>query len=547
MELPQSEESLKAEVVKLIERWQIKPDAFFKEALGIKTITKQQKEGADALGEMVKCKIKRWKKEPLTEQEAEIANREGISIMSGKGTGKDAFLAWSILWFLCCFRNSKIPLTGPSRAQMKDVLLAEIAKWANRRDENDEPYFVFHNDIVILSDKIYMKDPENPNSEGKSWWARLKTVPKDSDQKVQAKNMDGLHEDFMMIGVDEADGVPQPVLTSLETTITGPVNFILVIFNPTKSYGYAYETQYCPNRSRYWTRLHWDSRFSENVDQEKVKKTLEIYGEDAPEYRVNVLGLPPEQSEDTLIPQSWIEDSKGREYGTDKNTLRIMGLDPARQGGDPAGVIIRDGMKVIDLIEFRKLDTIELADEAAEIFIDWDCDLMFVDCIGNGAGVYDQLKRRFPGKVRGVDVSQKPKEAPKQTISFSKNGDSPKRKKRFARYRDELYWKVRTVFEQRTISLPEKHKLTRKFVNECILMKREPMDDDIGVIKIEGKAKMKARGVKSPNLLEAFMVTMACRDGAFKAIEKKEEKKKDAWEDAWDKIDDDYDGDCWSV
>jgi phage terminase large subunit len=533
----QKDGNVEREVTQLIKGWQTDAEGFFREALGIRSMTTQQRQGANALSRMVESKMKRWFGEILTDEEKLMANLEGISIMSGKGTGKDAFLAWAVLWFLCCFENSKIPLTGPSRDQMKDVLLAEIAKWANRK-ENGEYCFLFHDDIVIQSDKIYMKDPDNPNEEGKSWWARLRTVPKNADQKVQAKNMDGLHEDYMMIGVDEADGVPQPVLTSLETTITGPVNFILLIFNPTKSYGYAWETHY-DSRAQYWHKIHWDSRDSENVDQEKVKKTLEIYGEDAPEYRVNVLGLPPEQSEDTLIPQSWIDLAKDREYETDKSTLRIMGLDPARQGGDPAGVIIRDGKKIIDFLEFAKLDTNELVDEAAAIFIDWECDLMFVDMIGNGAGVYDNLKIRFPGKVRGVDVSRKPTEAPVQSTT---SGIRPNRKKkRFNRLRDELYWKVRTTFENGTISYPSKHRLARKFVKECMVMKREPMDDDAGVIKIEGKAKMKSRGVKSPNLLEAYMVSLAARDGAFKVLEDtKTEVRKDPWDEAFDEQQDEH-------
>ena len=477
--------------------------------------------------------MKRWlDPENLTPEEKEMANLEGISIMSGKGTGKDAFLAWAILWFLSCFHNSKIPLTGPSRDQMRDVLLAEIAKWANRLDENGEHCFVFHDDIVIQTDKIYMKDPSNPNAEGKSWWAKLRTVPKKADQTTQAKNMDGLHEDFMMIGVDEADGVPQPVLTSLETTITGPVNFILLIFNPTKSYGYAWETHF-DTRSQYWHKIHWDSRYSENVDQEKTKKTLEIYGEDAPEYRVNVLGLPPEQGEDILIPQNWVDDAVGRPYQTDDRTLRIMGLDPARQGVDPAGVVIRDGMKVIDMIESQIANTPDLVNWAAEIFLDWECDLMYVDSIGNGGGVYDYLKLRFPGKVFSVDVSLKSTTSP--TYQSKQNAANPvhkKKKRKFNRLRDELYWKVRAVFEDRTVSLPAKHRLTKKFQKECYVMKREENDDDSGVIKIEGKGKMKSRGMKSPNLLEAFMVTMKARDGAFKAPEApKTNKRRDPWDE----------------
>lgn len=119
--------------------------------------------------------------------------------------------------------------------------------------------------------------------------------------------------------------------------------------------------------------------------------------------------------------------------------MRIMGVDPSLQGGDPAGIVIRDGWQITDLIEITKTnDTIELADQLAEIFIDFGVDMMFIDCIGNGAGVFHILKRRFPGKVRGVDVSTK----------------TTDKRKRYARLRDELYWKVRESFEQNLVSIP---------------------------------------------------------------------------------------------
>jgi len=530
LDLQQKDANVRQQVVGLIGEWQLDAERFFVEALGITSITTQQKEGAAALSSIVGCKMRKWLDGPqtLTPEELKIANLEGISVMSGKGTGKDAFLAWAILWFLCCFKNSKIPLTGPSRDQMRDVLLAEIAKWINRTDKEGNQCFVFYDDIVVQTDKIFMKNKENPNEEGKSWWARLKTAPKAADKKTQAKNMDGLHEDYMMVGVDEADGVPEPVLSSLETTTTGPVNFALLIFNPTKSYGYAYETHY-DTRAKFWWKLHWDSRFSENVDQDKTARTLEIHGEDSTEYRVNVLGLPPTQSEDTLLPQNWIDNAKGREYITDDTTLRIMGLDPARLGEDPAAVIIRDGKKIIDMMEFKKLKIPELAEAAAEVFLEWECDHMYVDMIGIGAGVYDLLDARFPGKITGVDVNTKTKEKPQAAKG------TYAQKKRFNRLRDELYWKVRTTFENGTISFPAKHKLTKKFVNECMAMKRDEKDCDTSVIKIEGKMKMKSRGVKSPNILEAYMVTMKHKDSSFKSMgEPKTKKRKDPWDEIFD-------------
>jgi len=500
-------------------RWQAYPEHFVIEALGVKP-TKQQIGAMAQIGQMVRAKMKYLKKLPLTATEEDLVRKLGISIMSGKGTGKDAFASWMTLWFHCMFKNSKVIVTGPSRDQLRDVFMAETSKWANRTDEKGEYYFVLRDNIYIQADKIYSLDPDRPDEEGKSWFVRLRTPPKNSTEEMQSKNMDGLHEDFMMVVVDEADGVQASVITSLVTTLTKPVNFALMIFNPTKNYGYAYDSHYGPH-APHWNQIHWDSRDSENVDPITTERVKETYGEESLEYRVNVLGLPPEQTADTLIPKEWIDHATEREdYEPDESTLRVMGVDPSRQGDDPAGIVIRDGMLIREFLEFKKLDTLELADQIAEIFLEWECDLMFIDCIGNGAGVFDVLKRRFPGKVRGVDVSTKPMD----------------KRKKFCRLRDELWWKVRETFSANLLTLPPNHRLTRKFINELAVMRRDPMDETGGKIKIEGKAKMKARGLKSPNLAEAFMVTMACNDAAYVSQSKPEPEKRQRYKSESEEI-----------
>jgi phage terminase large subunit len=508
--LQRQDENLQTDIIELVSQWQIDPYRYCIEALGVRP-TNQQKDLLEQLGQLVNVKIKKWiSPSECTAEENELAKKIGISVMSGKGTGKDAVLSWCILWFLTCFHNSKIPMTGPSRDQMRTVLMAEIAKWVNRLDKDGEPAFIFHDNVVVQSDTVYMKDPANPEQEGKSWFARLRTAPRGARDDLQSKAMDGLHEDFMMVAVDEADGVPLPILTSLETTLTSPVNFMLLIFNPTKSYGYAFETQFGTHQD-YFIKLHWDSRESENVTADHIEKIKRTHGEDSPEYRVNVLGLPPEQTPDTLIPQEWVDNAIDRDITPDEKAPRVMGIDPSRQGGDPAGVLIRDGWLIRDLIEFRKLDTLELADEIAALFIEWECDVAYIDTIGNGAGVYDVLKRRFPGKIRPVDVSTKPRD----------------NRKKFNRLRDELWWKVRTLFEHNAIAIPKKVRLHKKLCNELSIMKRDHDDDSqSGKIKVESKAKMKSRGMKSPNLADALMVTTAANDAAFKTDEYRTDKRK---------------------
>src|ERR1700728_4609463 len=63
-----------------------------------------------------------------TEQQWEsscaLVERRRVSIRSGHGTGKSAFEAWCIPWFLSCHFPAKVPCTAPTSHQLHDVLWA---------------------------------------------------------------------------------------------------------------------------------------------------------------------------------------------------------------------------------------------------------------------------------------------------------------------------------------------------------------------------------------------------------------------------------------
>ena len=75
-------------------------------------------------------------------------------------------------------------MTGVSYEQMKIVLIAEIAKWANRIDKDGNPCFVLKDIVQIGSDKIWISMDESPGEEGKSWFAKLRTAPSPKAPKM---------------------------------------------------------------------------------------------------------------------------------------------------------------------------------------------------------------------------------------------------------------------------------------------------------------------------------------------------------------------------
>ena len=114
-------------------------------------ITNQQRKGLEAIGGLVHDKIKGKAQDIL-----------GVSIISGKGTGKDAMTVWALLWFMFCFPFPKIPCVSVSADQLNKVLWSEISKWMS--------HSMLKEFFVLQTDKLFRKDVKD-EVRGKEWFA----------------------------------------------------------------------------------------------------------------------------------------------------------------------------------------------------------------------------------------------------------------------------------------------------------------------------------------------------------------------------------------
>ena len=90
-------------------------------------------------------------------------------------------------------------------------------------------------------------------------------------KKIRQRHSQVYMVSTLLIVVDEASGVPDPVFIPLEGAMTQEDNMVILIGNPTKNTGYFHETQFDPKLSKSWTHLHWDSRKSTNVTKEMIE------------------------------------------------------------------------------------------------------------------------------------------------------------------------------------------------------------------------------------------------------------------------------------
>ena len=96
-----------------------------------------------------------------------------VAVRSGHRCGKSTALAWLVLWFTFCFKDSRVPCTAPGAGQLRDVLWPEIRKWHNRM----HPFFKAH--VRVTADHVRIVGMEQ------SQFAAARTARKEQPEALQ--------------------------------------------------------------------------------------------------------------------------------------------------------------------------------------------------------------------------------------------------------------------------------------------------------------------------------------------------------------------------
>ena len=404
-------------------------------------------------------------------------------------TGKDAVAAMLIPHFLLCYKGARVICTAPTEKQLKTVLWVEISKWLNEIDADGKQRVSVKDWFGWQSERFFLT--QAPTQSFAFW----KTAPQQAEG-YQAGSFLGSHSDNMLIVLDEASAIPDFVIEPLMSTLTGRRNWILQIFNPIRSGGYAYESQVGKYRHM-WVRHHWNAEDSDIVSPAHIEREKAAHGEDSDYYRINVKGEFPVISDDCVIPRNWAEAAIGRDLEPGEDAKVITAVDVARHGGDDSVILTKIGPKVARIRTFRKVDSLTIAGYITEEIEYMESNVCLIDATGLGWGVYDQLKRSTG------NCKLKPVEVAKSATDITK----------FEKLRDELWWKCRQDFEDGTIGIPafEEQEIKREkiedMINELSQVKYEVKPN--GKIKIESKKEMKRRlgSDASPNLADALVLT----------------------------------------
>jgi hypothetical protein len=407
----------------------------------------------------------KWQKEALQN----IVKHNRLSIRSGHAVGKTTFLSFVILWWLCTHYPCKIACTANSASQLEQILWSEIQKWYKMMPQ------AFQDELEFRSDKITLKNA--PDS-----FCVSRTSRRENPEALQ-----GFHSPNMLFIIDEASGVPDIIFEVAQGAMSTHGAKTIMVGNPNRSTGYFFDS--FNKNIESWRTMTVSCLDSDTVDPQYVEDMKRQYGEDSNVFRVRVLGLPPETDDNAIIGRALIESAIDREVDPIE-VMPVWGIDVARHGSDRCALCKRKGNVITEPIkhwggkDLMETVGIIMAEYESTPFRDRPTELL-VDSIGLGAGVVDRLvELNIP--ARGINVAE--------SSSLSN---------RYMRLRDELWFKCREWLEQKDCQIPDQEEL----IAEVTAVQYSIMSN--GKFKVESKDEMKKRGMRSPDIADALMLTFA--------------------------------------
>jgi phage terminase large subunit len=437
------------EILKRLEIWYDDPVKFVKEALGVVP--------------------EPWQARTMNQ----INKNDRIAVKSGHGVGKSALLAWIILWWLLTRFPSKVACTAPTSHQLDDVLWGEIAKWYRMLPDGLRVL------LTVTSDKVFL------NAAPQESYAVARTARKEKPEAFQ-----GFHSSNMLFIVDEASGVDPIIFEVGEGAMSTAGAKTLLTGNPTRTSGYFYDV--FNKMKKWWVTSTVSCSESSQATDVYVQQMADKWGTESNVYAVRVLGEFPKDDDDAVIPRALLHSAVDRDIIIHPSEPVIWGLDVARFGSDKTALCIRKGRSMPNPIEtWQGKDTMQVAgiikgkyDKVLRFDTERPVAIM-VDSIGIGAGVVDRL-REMGLPVRGVNVAES---ASVDTL--------------YARLRDELWFRAKDYFEGKDVTMCADDDLIEELASVKFAY------TSLGKLKAESKDEMKKRGLPSPDLADAFCLTLA--------------------------------------
>ena len=402
--------------------------------------------------------------------------KKNLAIKSGKGVGKTTVGSWIILHYLMTRPKCIITATAPSANQLNDVLWPEIKRWLTIMDASDNPIGrVLAKNFKWTAENIYHKDY------GDIWFAAARTATRDNPQSLA-----GRHSEYNLNFIDEASDVSDKAVEAMEGNYGTNETITILIGNPVNTTGSFYRIF---NEKNPTYTCHTISCLDSRIATfDYVEKMAKRYGEESDIYKSQVLGEFPQTSTSSFIPYTQVRKCVNAfdKASQGSDVMKCMGVDVGFTG-DSSVIAFRTGNVFDKWKEFRNKDPIQLAEIVAREAIRFKPRYIMVDSNGLGIGCSRRLKQLLDGQP--IEILE---------VNVSQNATDSRV---YYKLRDELWGRFKEEIRLGAVSLWDNE--DEDLCGEL----SSPKYRIEGVIKVESKDEMKKRGVKSPNIADAHILT----------------------------------------
>jgi phage terminase large subunit len=402
----------------------------------------------------------------LTIAEAATRKRINIAVRAPNEAGKSTrIVAVSVLWHLLRFPRGKVVVTSRDNRQITDQFWSAV-----RRQLSKFPGWKITDSQHLI---------ETPTG------GRLRAFTTDDPGRAE-----GFHSEPdapLLIIVDEAKSIEEEIFQAIDRC---SYNALVYISSPSTKEGRFYQA--FSDHADSFIQFHAGLVDCPHISKERIADTEKRYGPDHPFCESTLRGNFMEFSEGILhiIELSELERWRESSIGFIPRQIVIVACDFAC-GGDDNVILVRDGNKVRKIITWKDRDSARAVGrfiaEIKEIERESERQLMVIgDATGPGRPMCDMIRQA------GIDI-----------VPFNFGGSTHDE-----RYKDEgtrsWYESVFLIKSGKIIAPPGHQEAAKKLFAQ--LSQRRQKFHMSGKLWMETKDEMRSRGLKSPDVADAFVM-----------------------------------------
>lgn len=337
-------------------------------------------------------------------------------------------------------------------------------------------------------------------------------INRNIDEIKSTENVDILY-------IEEAHNLSAEQWKVLEPTIRKENSEVWLVFNPSLATDFVYDrfvVNTPPNTIVRHINYNENPFLSDTMRQiiENAKK------EDEEEYKHVYLGHPRTDDDDSIIKRTWVMAAidSHKKLNIEPSGAKIIGFDVADSGDDKNASILRYGPLATTATEWQGKEheigksAIKVYNEAKEIGAE-----VIYDSIGVGAAIGSKFKEINDNSSNEVlfhkfNAGEGVRHPDRLYMPKVRNKDF------FSNLKAQTWWNIADRFkatynavvngepieEDELISIDSGIDFIEKLIQELTIPKKDY--DNHGRVKVESKKDLAKRGIKSPNIADAFIM-----------------------------------------